>query len=112
MKLEAIEPPHRTFPLLGPSLHRLVHVHPLDMAGHQRRGVNDGDARTLTQSARMEEQQQVEADLGLTFHETVVGHCIGEIRPEMLPDEEQVVVLEVAERAELERYQDGHDLAV
>ena len=28
------------------------------------------------------------------------------------PDEEQVVVLEVAERAELERYQDGHDLAL
>ena len=30
----------------------------------------------------------------------------------MLPDEEQVVVLEIAERTELKRYQDGHDLTV
>ena len=30
----------------------------------------------------------------------------------MLPDEEQVVVLEIAERTELEDYEDGHDLTV
>ncbi len=30
----------------------------------------------------------------------------------MLPDEEQVVVLEIAERAELEHDEDGHDLTV
>ena len=30
----------------------------------------------------------------------------------MLPDEEQVVVLEIAERAELEHDEDGHNLTV
>lgn len=65
-------------------------MHPLDMTGHQRRGVNDRDARTFAQSARMEEEQQVETDLGLTLYETVVGDDPGEFLAHMLTDIAQI----------------------
>lgn len=112
MKLETIKPSHRAFPFLSPSRHGLVHVHPLDMAGHQRRGVYDGDARTLAQSARMEEQQQVEADLGLTFHETVVGDNLREFLAHVLTDIAQIERLQIPEVAGVKQDEDGHDFAV
>ena len=48
----------------------------------------------------------------LEFHESVVGYGIGEIGLQMLPDEEQVVVFEIAERTKLEHYQNRHNLTV
>jgi hypothetical protein len=59
-------------------------MHPFDMAGHQRSGVNDGDARAFAQRARLKEQQQVEAHLGLTLYETVVGDDMWELPPHVL----------------------------
>ena len=44
MQLEAIEPSHGTLALGRPALHRLVHVHPLNVTRHQRCGVYDGFA--------------------------------------------------------------------
>ena len=84
MKFESVEPAHRAFSFLGPAFHGLVHVHPLDMAGHQGSGVNDGDARTFAQGACLKEQEQVKSDLGLTFYESVVGDDMRELFAHML----------------------------
>ena len=48
----------------------------------------------------------------LEFHESVVGYGIGEIGLQILPDEEQVVVFEIAERTKLEHYQNRHNLTI
>ena len=112
MQFEAIEPSHRTFPFLSPSGHGLVHMHPLDMTGHQRRGVYDGDARTLAQGARMEEQQKVETHLSLTLYETVVGDNPREFLAHMLTDVAQIERLQVTEVTGVKQDEDGHDFAV
>lgn len=90
MQLESIEPAHRALSLGGPSLHGLVLLLPLDVAGHQGRGVDDGYARALAQGAGLEEQQQVKPHLSLTLHEAVVGYGIGEILAHVLADIAQV----------------------
>ena len=60
----------------------------------------------------VQEEHHLEEHAALKFNEPVVRNGIGEIWLQMLLDEEQVVVLEIAERTELEHYQDGHNLAV
>lgn len=71
MQFESIEPAHRALPLSRPSLHGLVLLLPLDVAGYQGRGVDDGYARALAEGTGLQEQQ-MEADLSLALHETVV----------------------------------------
>jgi hypothetical protein len=91
--------------------------HPVGIAAKvvaygNHRGVHETDARALAEGREVEEKHHLEEHPALQLDKAVVGHSIGEIRPEMLSDIEQVVVLEVAERTELERYQDGHNLTL
>ena len=86
MQLEPVEPPHGAFSLLGPPSHGLVHVHPLDMAGHQRSGVNNGDASAFAQGACLKEQEQVKPDLGLALYETVIRDDMRKLFAHMLAD--------------------------
>ena len=112
VQLEAVEPAHRALALGSPSPHRPVLFLTLDVAGHQGRGVDDGYARALAQGARLEEQQQVKANLCLTLHEAVVGEPVGELTPHVLADIAKVEGLEVAEMTCVEQHEYGHDLAV
>ena len=58
------------------------------------------------------EGHQVEEHEGYEFHETHVGHGLREVACHMLLDEEEIIVLEVAERAKMIAQQDGHDFAL
>ena len=107
-----IEPSHGTLALGRPALHCLVHVHPLDVARHQRCGVYDGNASTLAQGAGLKEQQQVKGHLCLPLHETVVGDRMGKFLAHMLADVTEVEGLEVAEMHGVEQHQYRHHLAV
>ena len=49
VQFEAVEPSHRGLSLRRPSLHRLMAVRALDVARHQRCGIDDGYARALAQ---------------------------------------------------------------
>lgn len=93
MQLEAIEPSHGTLALGRPALHRLVHVHPLNVTRHQRCGVYDGNARALAQGAGLKEQQQVKGHLCLPLHKTVVGDCMGKFLLHVPPSREGVAAL-------------------
>ena len=84
MQLETIEPSHGTFSLCRPAFHGLVLPFPLDVAGYQGRGVDDGYSRAFAQRAGLEEEQQVKGDLGLALHEAVVGNGTGEVPAHML----------------------------
>ena len=112
MQLEPVEPPHGAFSLLGSPSHGLVHVHPLDMAGHQRSGVNNGDASAFAQGACLKEQEQVKSDLGLAFYETVIRDDMRKLFAHMLADVAQIERFEVTEATGMEQDEDGHDFAV
>lgn len=112
MQLESIEPSHGTLALGRPALHRLVHVHPLNVTRHQRCGVYDGNARALAQGAGLKEQQQVKGHLCLPLHKTVVGDCMGKFFLHVLADVAEVEGLEVAEMHGVEQHQYRHHLAV
>ena len=90
MQLESVEPSHRALPLGRPSLHGLMLLLPLDVAGYQGRGVDDGYARALAQGTGLEEQQQVKSHLSLTLHEAGVGYRIGEVLAHVLADIAQI----------------------
>ena len=82
------------------------------MANGHHRGINETDARAATKGGKVQEEHHLEEHTALKFHEAVVRNRIREIGPQVLPDEEQVVVPEIAERAELEHDKDGHYLTV
>ena len=112
MQLEAIEPAHRAFALGRPSFHRLVGAFAFDVAGRERRGVYDGYARAPAEGASLHEQQQVDGDRSLPFHETVVEQPIGKILTHMVADVAEVKRLEVTMPHEVEKHEYGHHLAV
>jgi len=76
-----------------------------------RSGINIQEAQEQIQYLR-DEGHQVEEHAGHEFHETRVGHGLREVACQMLLDEEEVIVLEVAERAKMIAQQDGHDFAL
>ena len=77
VQLEPVEPSHRALALRGPSPHGPVLPLALDVAGGERRGVDDGDSRALAQGAGLLEQQQVRPDLRLALHEAVAVTLAG-----------------------------------
>jgi hypothetical protein len=85
---------------------------PLDVAGDQGRGVDDGYARALAKGAGLQEDQQVDAYLRLTLHEAVIGYGMGEFLAHVLADISQVERLQVTETVGVEQDEDGHDLTV
>ncbi len=90
MQFESIEPAHRALPFGRPSLHGLVLLLPLDVAGDNRRGVDDGYACALAEGAGLKEEQQVKPHLSLTLNEAGAGYGIGEILAHVLADIAQI----------------------
>ena len=87
-------------------------MHPLDVAGYQRSGVDDGDARALAEGTGLEEQQKVQPHLGLTFDEAIVRDGVGELLAHVLTDISEVERLEVVEMLRMEQHEYCHHLAV
>ena len=112
MKLEAMTPPHRSLSVLGKSIKHLVEFPPHVVAYGYHRTVHETNARALSKTLDAHEGHQVEEHAGYEFHETRVGHGLREVACQMLLDEEEVIVLEVAERAKMVAEQDGHDFAL
>ena len=112
VQLESVEPSHRTLSHGCPSLHGLVLFLALDVTGNDWRGVYDGYSRAFTQCASLEEQQQMQAHLCLTFHESVVGYRVWKLPAHVLAYIAQVEGLEVSVAFRVKEYQNGHYLAV
>ena len=112
VQLEAVTPAHRTLAVCGQPPEHLVGIAAEIVAHWHHRGVHEADTRAAAEGGEIQEEHHREEDTALKLNEAVVGNRIWKIRPEMLPDEEQVVVLEIAERAELEYDEDGHNLTV
>ena len=119
VQLETVTPSHRSLSVSGQPLEHFVGITSQVVAYGNHRGVHETDARTATEGGEVEEEHHLEVPPApersglppehlrsarseehpaLQLYEAVVRHGIGEIRPQVLPDIEQVVVLEVAER--------------
>jgi hypothetical protein len=112
MQLEAVAPAHRTLSVGSQSLEHLVGIASEIVADRHHRRVHETDACTVSEGGEVKKEHHLEEYAALELHESVVGYGIGEIGLQMLPDEEQVVVFEIAERTKLEHYQNRHNLTV
>ena len=74
--------------------------------------VHETNARALSKTLDAHEGHQLEEHARHELHEARVGHGLREVASQMLLDEEEVIVLEVAERAKMIAQQDGHDFAL
>ena len=112
MKLETMTPPHRSLSVLSKSIKHLVEIPSHVVAYGNHRAVHETNARALSKTLDAHEGHQLEEHAGHEFHETRVGHGLREVACQMLLYEEEVIVLEVAERAKMIAQQDGHDFAL
>ena len=112
MKLEAMTPPHCSLSVLSKSIKHLVEIPSHIVAYGNHRAVHETNARALSKTLDAHEGHQFEEHARHEFHETRVGHVLREVACHTLLDEEEVIVLEVAERAKMIAQQDGHDFAL
>ena len=112
MQLEAMTPALRSLSILGKSIKRLVEFPPHVVVYGNHRTVYETNARALSKTLDAHEGHQVEEHAGHEFHEMHVGHGLREVARRMFLDEEEVIVLEVAERAKMVAQQNGHDFAL
>ena len=112
MKLEAMTPPHCSLSVLSKSIKHLVEIPSHIVAYENHRAVHETNARALSKTLNAHEGHQVEEHAGHEFHEMRVGHSLREVACQMLLDEEEIIVLEVAERAKMIAKQDGHYFAL
>ena len=112
MQLEAMTPTHRSLSVPGKSIKHLVEFPSHVVAYRNHRTVDETNARALSKTLDAHEGHQLEEHARHEFHETRVGHGLREVACQMLLDEEEVIVLEVAERAKMIAQQDGHDFAL
>ena len=112
MQLETMTPAHRSLSVLGKSIKHLVEFPSRVVAYWNHRTVDETNARALFKTLDAHEGHQVEEHAGHEFHETRVGHRRREVACQMFLDKEEVIVLEVAERAKMVAQQNGHDFAL
>ena len=105
-------PTHRSLSVPGKSIKHLVEFPSHVVAYRNHRTVDETNARALSKTLDAHEGHQLEEHARHEFHETRVGHGLREVACQMLLDEEEVIVLEVAERAKMIAQQDGHDFAL
>ena len=82
-------------------LNTFLGITPVVVADGHHGGAHESDARTATEGWEVEKEHHLEEHATLKFHETAVGYRIGEGILHVLPDKEQIVVLEFTEWAEL-----------
>ena len=94
MQFEPVTPSHRPLPVSGKTGENLV--------GIPHGGVHEGDASAPPEGVEVQEEHHLEEHPALQFHETVVGHRIREVTPEVDTDKVQIVVLEIVEGTKME----------
>jgi len=84
-------------------------ISPEIMAYGYHRGINGCYAGTSSESSQIKEEHELEEHAAFQLHKAVVRHSFRKIRLYRTLNEEQVVVLEIAECIKI---QNGHDFTV
>ena len=90
-------PAHRSFPISSDSLEYFIGVSPEIMAYGYHRGINECYAGTSSECTQIKEEHELKEHAAFQFHKAVVRHGFRKIRLHRTLNEEQVVVLEIAE---------------
>ena len=112
VELKAMAPTHCPFSVSGNSLEYLIGISPEIMAYGYHRGINECYAGTSSESSQIKEEHELEEHTAFQLHKAVVRHGFRKIRLHRTLNEEQVVVLEIAECTKMEIQQNGHDFTV
>lgn len=112
VELEAVTPAHRAPAVGGHAPEDLVGIAAKVVAYGYHRAVDEAYTRTSAESHDFHEQHHQEEHARHELHEAVVGYGRREIRPQVLPYEERVIVLEVREGAEMVADRYCHYLAL
>ena len=102
VELKAMTPTHSSFSVSGNSLEYLIGISPKIMAYGYHRGINECYAGTSSESPQIKEEHELEEHAAFQLHKAVVRHSFRKIRLHRTLNEEQVVVLEIAECTEME----------
>ena len=97
VELKAMAPTHCSFSVSGNSLEYLIGISPEIMAYWYHRGINECYAGTSSESPQIKEEHELEEHAAFQLHKAVVRHSFRKIRLHRTLNEEQVVVLEIAE---------------
>lgn len=111
MQLEAVTPAHRAFAVRGNADQYLVGVTPKVVAHGYHCAVNECYVAAMPESAKPHEHEHLHEHAGHKPDEAVVGQGFRKVTRKVLPDEEEVIVPEVAECTEMEIHQHGNYLA-
>ena len=98
VELKAMAPTHCSFSVSSNSLEYL--------------GINECYAGTSSESSQIKEEHELEEHAAFQLHKAVVRHSFRKIRLHRTLNEEQVVVLEIAECTKMKIQQNGHDFTV
>ena len=82
------------------------------MAYGYHRGINECYAGTSSESPQIKEKHELEEHAAFQLHKAVVRHSFRKIRLHRTLNEEQVVVLKIAECTKMKIQQNGHDFTV
>ena len=112
VELKAMAPTHCPFSVSGNFLEYLIGISPEIMAYGYHRGINECYAVTSSESSQIKKEHELEEHAAFQLHKAVVRHGFRKIRLHRTLNEEQVVVLEIAECTEMEIQQDSHYFTV
>ena len=112
VELKAMAPTHCSFSVSGNSLEYLIGISPEIMAYGYHRGINECYAGTHSERTQIKKEHELEEHSAFQLHKAVVRHGFRKIRLHRTLNEEQVVVLEIAECTEMEIQQDSHYFTV
>ena len=82
------------------------------MAHRNHRRINKGYAGTHSERTQIKKEHELEEHSAFQLHKAVVRHGFRKIRLHCTLDEEQVVMLEIAECTKMKIQQNGHDFTV
>ena len=82
------------------------------MAHWNHRRINKGYAGTLSERTQIKKEHELEEHSAFQLHKAVVRHGFREIILHRTLNEEQVVVLKIAECTKMKIQQNGHDFTV
>ena len=93
-------PTHCPFSVSGNSFEYLIGISPEIMAYRYHRVINECYAGTSSESSQIKEEHELEEHAAFQLHKAVVRHGFRKILLHCTLNEEQVVVLEIAECTE------------
>lgn len=112
MQLEIVIPPHGALASLGIAIEDFVIMNALVVAHRNTGAVDETDARTLSEAEQLKKQHHLHRQTALHLHEAVIGKLVRKQIRQMSLYKEQIVMLEITERIEVDVDENRHHFRI